>query len=161
MAGPDIATADHGGLASQIDIPNTLLHAARAPLIETDRHDSRVIALDDPGKAVRDALCIEQEESRAIRTADHLYVERFSQAGGTPLPSELYELESDPGERHDLVAEDAGTAVVAELSAQLNAYFDRHAAPGFDLWSGGRAKSNITNPAFWQTAWGADWTCTN
>ena len=51
----DIATADHGGLVSQIDIPNALLHPARAPLIETDRHDSRVVALDDPGKAVQDA----------------------------------------------------------------------------------------------------------
>ena len=160
MAGPGIATADHDGLVSQIDIPNTLLHAAGAALIETDRHDSRVIALDDPGRPVRDALCIEQEESRAIRTAGHLYVERFSQAGGTPLPSELYELENDPGERHDLAAEGDGAAVASELSAQLKAYFDRHAAPGFDLWSGGRAKSNITNPAFWQNAWGPEWGCT-
>ena len=63
MAGPGIATADHDGLVSQIDIPNTLLHAAGAALIETDRHDSRVIALDDPGRPVRDALCIEQEEA--------------------------------------------------------------------------------------------------
>ena len=76
-----------------------------------------------------------------------IYVERFNRAGGTPLPSELYELDSDPGERHDLAAGGDGAAVASELSAQLKAYFDRHAAPGFDLWSGGRAKSNITKPS--------------
>ena len=158
MAGPGIATADHDGLVSQIDIPNTLLHAAGAAPIETKRHDSRVIALDDPGRLVRDAICIEQEESRAIRTADHLYIERFNGYGSPDLPSELFDLTDDPEERQDVAKKDANSAVLADLSFRLSDYFERHASPRFNLWSGGNAKSNVTNKMFWQTAWGAEWT---
>ena len=75
------------------------------------------------------------------------------------MPSELFDLTADPGERRDIAGQGAGSAATTELSTRLNAYFDRHAAPEYDLWSGGRAKSNVTNMTFWQEAWGAEWGC--
>ena len=159
ITGPGIAHGQNDGLVSQLDLPNTLLQAAGVEAIDTDRHDSHVITLDDPAAPTRDFLCIEQEETRAIRTAAHLYVERFSHPSTEPLGSELYDLRADPQERTNIAGQ-AGSAVPeARLSEQLHAYFTRHAAPAFDLWSGGAAKSNLTNTAYWQAAWGPQWGC--
>ena len=107
-------------------------------------------------------MCLEQEETRAIRTPTHLYVERF-QHPAEPLLSEFYDLTTDPNERANLVAdteEDATLPVVAaDMAAAMHGYFDRHADPVHDLWTGGRAKSNITDPGFWKAAWGEKWDC--
>ncbi len=159
IRGPGVADGLNDGLVSQLDLPNTLLLAAGAAPIDTPRHDSRIIALDDPRAPVRDMLCIEQEETRAIRTADHLYLERFNHEATERLASELYDLRADPEERMDLAGRPESAALESGLSARLHAYFSSHADADFDLWSGGRAKSNITNPAYWQAAWGPEWHC--
>ena len=59
----------------------------------------------------------------------------------------------------DLAGRPESAGLVSGLSARLHAYFSSHADADFDLWSGGRAKSNITNPAYWQAAWGPEWHC--
>ena len=59
----------------------------------------------------------------------------------------------------DLAGRPESAALESGLSARLHAYFSSHADADFDLWSGGRAKSNITNPAYWQAAWGPEWHC--
>lgn len=159
MAGPGVASGRNDGLVSQIDLPNTLLHAATAPAIETPAQDSRVIALDDPTSQTRDALFIEQEETRAIRTRDHLYVERFNSPATENFASELYDLTTDPDERADLSGNGDNDDLEASLSTRLHGYFTSHADPAFDLWSGGSAKSNITNDAYWKAAWGPNWRC--
>ena len=160
ISGPGVATAAaNQGLVSQLDIPNTLLAATGAPLIDTPRHDSRAIDLSASSRPHRPSVCIEQEETRAIRTREHLYVERFRHPAVEPLAGEFYDLASDPHERVDLASTRPSSPVEAGLADSLRAYFSHHADPARDLWAGGRAKSNVTDPAFWQAAWGADWHC--
>lgn len=140
--GPGIAHGQNDGLVSQLDLPDTMLQAAGARLIDTDRHDSRIITLGDPAAPTRDFLRIEQEETRAIRTADHLYVERFSHPSSDRLASEPYDLRADPQERTDISGRAEGARFEAGLSGRFYEYFARHAAPAFDLWSGGGALTN-------------------
>jgi len=160
ISGPGVTTGTNRELVSQIDIPNTLLAAASAAMINTPHQDSRAIDLSDPARPHRDFLCYEQEETRAIRTADHLYVERFNAPHLEPLTGEFYDLSADPQERINLGGTDQPAGPEAELGKTMHDYFEDHAAPAYDLWAGGQAKSNVTDPAFWQSAWGASWHCT-
>ena len=157
--GPGVARGLNDGLVSQLDIPNTLLQAAGGAAIATPAQDSRVIALDDPGVSTRDFLCIEQEETRAIRTAGHLYVERFNHPGLDRLGSELYDLKADPDERANISGQAGHSDLEAMMSTKLHHYFTGHSEPAFDLWTGGAAKSNLTNTSYWQAAWGPQWGC--
>lgn len=67
-------------------------------------------------------ICHEFANTRLIRT-DRWKLTRRQPDG----PDELYEMVEDPGERVNRFE------VVADLSEDLNAFFDRYADPAFDL----------------------------
>ena len=71
--------------------------------------------------------------------------------------AELYDLEKDPDERHNLAEDPAYQDALAELSGQLDAYFQKYSDPKWDLWHGGTVKSNSTRPFLWREIWGDDW----
>ena len=146
-------------LVSQLDLPNTILSFAGLPLLEGHLTDSLPLDLKDPLPVHRDAIFLEQEETRAIRTDTHLYVERFNVEGFDGLEPELYDLVDDPDERINIVDRPTLADIRASLAAQLHSYFEKVSTPKRDLWRGGRPKSNISHKAFWQTAWGQDWNC--
>ena len=104
-----------------------------------------------------DAVFMEQEETRAIRTRRWLLMRRF---GPTPygFEDELYDLESDPDERRNVANDPAYRADFAELSARIDAFFSRYSDARWDLWRGGTVKSNSTRPFLWREVWGEDWT---
>jgi hypothetical protein len=47
--------------------------------------------------------------------------------------------------------------VIAELSDRIDRFFTAYADPNWDLWNGGRVKSNSTRPFLWKQVWGEDW----
>ncbi len=47
--------------------------------------------------------------------------------------------------------------IASELSARIDAFFNQHRDPRYDLWSGGTTKSNSDKPWFWKEVWGKDW----
>ncbi|MDP6427230.1 MAG: sulfatase-like hydrolase/transferase [Rhodospirillales bacterium] len=104
-----------------------------------------------------DVVFLEQEESRAMRTPEWLYVKRFKGSNAYPLEDELYDFENDPDERRNLAGDGDYAKVRQDLDARLDAFFARYADPRFDLWRGGAAKSNSSRPWLWRDAWGADW----
>ena len=104
-----------------------------------------------------DVVFLEQEETRAIRTTEWLYVKRFKGSGAYPLEDDLYDLNADADERRNLAGDEGYAAIERELATRLDAYFDRYADPRFDLWRGGSAKSNASRPWLWKDAWGPDW----
>lgn len=159
MRGPGIASGQSDQLVSQIDLANTLLDACGAALLDGPFQDSRVIPLHDNQASHRRAVYLEQEESRAIRTADHLYIERFQHQAIEPLAAELYDLARDPDERANICDKDEMAGVRADLSGRLASYFSSHADPRRDLWAGGTPKSNLSNLRFWQSVWGPQWQC--
>ena len=79
----------------------------------------------------------EFENTRAVRTREWKYVGRFPDG-----PNELYDLESDPDERHNLVDEPAHATQQQELHQRLDEFFATYADPQYDLSRGGRSKAS-------------------
>jgi arylsulfatase A-like enzyme len=104
-----------------------------------------------------DAVFMEQEETRAIRTHEWLYMKRFEGSENYPFEDELYDLVNDWAEKNNLAAEPALAKVATSLSERIDAFFQQHASPKYDLWQAGTAKSNSDKPWLWQDAWGDDW----
>lgn len=151
------AKLDHS-LVSTYDIFSTVLDYAGLADLQPETSPARSMRplLEGKGPAWEDAVYMEQEETRSVRTRDWLYMKRLN-----PTPydfkDDLYDLKADPGERNNL-AQDAGHASICkQLSAQLDAFFASHSDPKWDLWNGGTCKSNSTRPFLWQEVWGKDW----
>ena len=105
----------------------------------------------------RDEVFMEQEETRAIRTSEWLFMKRLENTK-YGFKDELYDLVNDPDERKNLAQQPDYVDVVAKLSDRLDNFFSQHANPRWDLWKGGTVKSNSTRPFLWEEVWGDDWT---
>ncbi len=115
--------------------------------------------LGDGAADWRQAVFMEQEETRSVRTPDRLYMRRFGPSSFN-FEDALYDLRADPEERNNLAGDAGCKNTVAELGAMVDEFFDRYADPKWNLWRGGSCKSNSTRPFFWQDVWGEDWTPT-
>ncbi|MBW2201835.1 MAG: sulfatase-like hydrolase/transferase [Deltaproteobacteria bacterium] len=104
----------------------------------------------------RDEIFMEQEETRAIRTSQWLFMMRIENTEYDFKP-ELYDLVADPDERVNLAQDPEYADVVGQLSARLNEFFSDYANPRWDLWQKGTVKSNSTRPFLWKEVWGDDW----
>jgi choline-sulfatase len=118
-------------MVSSYDFMPTLLDyvGVRAP---EDRHragDSYAGLLRGESQADRGELYFEYAYVRAIRTRRWKYIER---AEG--WPSELFDLQKDPGEERNILDTAAGKKVAAELRPKLQAFFERKGAPPLDQW---------------------------
>ena len=79
--------------------------------------------------ARRNRLFFEYGYVRAIRTENLKYVQRTAE-----WPSELYDLETDPGETRNLIDNPNYRGQLAELRAELTEYFERAGAPPIEQW---------------------------
>ena len=113
--------------------------------------------LDNPKDDWDDFVFFEQEESRAVRSPDWLYVKRFGRSEKYSLKNELYDLSSDPDERNNLSGKTDFLEIENSLSEKIDLYFKTYATSQFDLWKGGTVKSNSSRPWLWESAWGSDW----
>ncbi len=135
-----------GGVGGNENSPSSSI----APLLKGD-------PLTRDAEALAEAVFIEQEEVRAIRTRQWLYMKRFAGNASYPFENELYDLVCDPGEKTNLVGEPDYSDVEEQLSARLDEHFNQYSDPKYDLWRGGSLKSNSDKPWFWKEAWGEDW----
>ncbi len=83
-----------------------------------------------------DVIFHEFENVRMIRNDKWKYTWRYPDG-----PNELYDMEKDPSERNNLAGHTEYRLIIAELQAQLTAFFDRYADPQYDLWRGGTSKA--------------------
>jgi arylsulfatase A-like enzyme len=104
-----------------------------------------------------DEVFIEQEEVRAIRTPQWLYMKRFKGSRTYPFEDELYDLARDPQEKSNLIAEEGYDEVAQSLSDRIDVFFQLNSVPRYDLWEGGSTKSNSDKPWLWEDAWGEEW----
>ncbi len=150
-------------MVSQIDLFRTLLEYAGIGNVPGNQDSpSKSIAPILLGKPLRheegdDAIFNEQEEVRAIRTREWLYMKRFDGNENHPFENELYDLVSDPGEKHNLSGDTKFAEVEQMLRTRLDDHFSKYSNPAYDLWRGGSLKSNSDKPWFWKEAWGEDW----
>ena len=103
-----------------------------------------------------EAVFMEQEETRSIRTPDWLFMRRFEPTSYN-FSHELYDLAQDPAERNNIANDPASQPVVAALSARIDAFFETYSDPKWNLWTGGTVKSNSSRPFLWKETWGESW----
>jgi arylsulfatase A-like enzyme len=147
-------------MVTSVDLFATLLdYVGLAGVPVNERSPSRSLAdlLRGGRQTWDDVVYMEQEETRAIRTRQWLYMKRFQGSPKNSFEDAMYDLANDPGERRNVVSDPALADTAAELSGRIEAFFDRHTYSEHDLWRGGRAKSNSDKPWLWQDAWGEDW----
>ncbi len=77
----------------------------------------------------RDRLFFEYAEVRSIRTRTMKLVMRAD-----PWPSEMYDLEADPGEAKNVFNDAKYASVRASLTKELEGYFHAHGAPPLNEW---------------------------
>ena len=56
-------------------------------------------------------------------------------------PDELYDLETDPGERLNLASDPAFADQAGRLRSLIQGFFDEYVDLEYDLWNGGRSKA--------------------
>ncbi|UBU18359.1 sulfatase-like hydrolase/transferase [Nonomuraea gerenzanensis] len=100
-------------LLDHLGLPDTGDGPGRSFAAFGDRSGAEVVVFDEYGPV------------RMIRTESWKYVHRHPHG-----PHELYHLEQDPDERHDLAH--AGRPELAELRDRMDAWFSRHADPRLD-----------------------------
>jgi arylsulfatase A-like enzyme len=77
----------------------------------------------------RNRRYFEYAHARGLRSDTLKYVERTRE-----FPSELYDLEADPGERHNVVADPAYAKTLATLRTELAGFFEQCGAPPLEQW---------------------------
>ncbi len=82
------------------------------------------------------AVYYEFENLRCIRTSRWKYVHRYPNG-----PHELFDLDSDPSEFNNLVGDAGSQSTRDRLRTQLRRFYDKHAAPEFDLWKEGGSQT--------------------
>jgi arylsulfatase A-like enzyme len=102
-----------------------------APRDRTMLGQSYVPAMTGGRVAARRRLYFEYEFVRGIRTENLKYVERTKE-----WPSELYDLEADPGETKNRLDDPGYARQLAELRADLKSTFERVGAPPIEDWRG-------------------------
>lgn len=130
----------------------------------------------------RDAIFMEQEQSRAIRTSEWKYVKRFPKVqkkqptkeeedglaklkqysnfetieqlfNPSPVDEELYNVKKDPDEMVNLTDDPNYKDIKQALEKRLDAFFNQYADPKYDLWKGGTVKSNSNVEYIWKQQW--------
>ncbi len=77
----------------------------------------------------RDRLYFEYEYVRGVRTRNLKYVERTKN-----YPSEFFDLEADPGETRNAIADPKHAKQVEALRADLKTFFESNGAPPIEDW---------------------------
>jgi len=144
------------GLVSQTDLFATILDYTGIdnPTPEVESYSLRSSLQADIQESGREAIFMEQEETRSIRTAEWLYMERFKECERYPLADALFATDD---EYTNLIDDPNHAQVRQQLSEQLNEFFANYSDPQFDLWQGGTVKSNTSRPWLWADVWGDGW----
>jgi len=145
-------------LVGTTDIHATILDYAGLPSPSSEVSPSRSLRalVQSGGDPCDDAVFMEQEETRSLRTSKWLLMRRISPTAYN-FKTELYDLTTDPDERQNVAEDPAYQKTLEDLSIQLDGHFKKYCNPKWDLWQGGTVKSNSTRPFLWREIWGDDW----
>ena len=114
VAGPGVATgATAEGIVEAVDVVPTILAALGKPVPPDLQGRPRLEVLRDPSTPTRAAALTEDAAWKALRTERHRYL---IHADGR---EELYDLAEPLGEYHDVAADPARAADLAELRRRL------------------------------------------
>ena len=126
FSGPNINKGVSKALVSQTDVANTILSMAGVSKLKSKLVNSISLKFADEDLNSRDMIFMEQEETRAVRTHEWLYIERFNKEGISYIEPELYNLIEDPDERKNLFKEESFREIIKTFSKEINDYFNKY-----------------------------------
>ena len=126
FSGPKINKGISKALVSQTDLANTILSMAGVSKLKSKLVNSISLKFTDEDLNSRDMIFMEQEETRAVRTHEWLYIERFNKEGISYIEPELYNLIEDPDERKNLFKEESCREIIETFSKEINDYFNKY-----------------------------------
>lgn len=151
------ANSTSDALIGQYDIMPTILDYVGLGEVDIAPSPGRSFAGllrgEESSKAFADAVFMESEETRGVRTDRYAYWKRLKGTG----ESVLYDMKNDPGQLVNVVGDKEHAAPLAELDRRLDDFFKAHVNPRYDLWSGGTAKGSVDRPEQYRRLFGPDW----
>lgn len=143
-------------LVGQYDLMPTILEMAGFGDVEIADSPGRSFAGHLEGRALaswRDAVYMEQEATRAIRTVQYAYWKRLKGTG----ENELYDIENDAEQARNLYGDPDYADVVEQLDGQLSEFFDTYSSAEYDLWRGGTVKGSTERAHAFKSLYGDGW----
>jgi arylsulfatase A-like enzyme len=118
-------------MVSSYDYLPTILEYLGLPAHKDARLPGRSYAAFLAGRAPRwrNRLYFEYGYVRGLRTENLKYIQRTRE-----WPSELYDLEADPGEKRDVIGDPKYAKALGELRAELDGFFRNAGAPPLEEW---------------------------
>jgi arylsulfatase A-like enzyme len=100
-----------------------------------------------------DAVYMDQEATRVIRTDRYSYWKRLKGTG----KNELYDIRKDPKQEDNLYGNPDYAEVVSELDGRLSRFFDTYSSAEYDLWRGGTVKGSTESTQVYKSLYGEQW----
>jgi len=100
-----------------------------------------------------DAVYLDQEATRAIRTNRYAYWKRLQRTG----EHELYDMQTDPGQEDNLYGNPDYVEVIEQLDRRLTQFFATYSAAQYDLWRGGTVKGSTESTEVYKSLYGDQW----
>jgi arylsulfatase A-like enzyme len=139
----------------QYDLMPTLLDMAGSD-VEIANSPGRSFAEHLKGSELAswsDAVYMDQEATRVIRTNQYSYWKRLKGTG----KHELYDIQKDPKQENDLYGNPDYAEVVSELDRRLTRFFDTYSNAKYDLWRGGTVKGSTESTQVYKSLYGEQW----
>jgi arylsulfatase A-like enzyme len=100
-----------------------------------------------------DAVYMDQEATRVIRTNQYSYWKRMKGTG----QHELYDIQKDPEQENNLYGNPEYAEAVSELDRRLTQFFDTYSNAEYDLWRGGTVKGSTESIEVYKSLYGEQW----
>jgi len=100
-----------------------------------------------------DAVYMDQEATRVIRTDQYSYWKRLKGTG----EHELYDIQKDAEQENNLYGNPDYVAVISELDRRLIEFFDTYSNAQYDLWQGGTVKGSTESTQVYKSLYGDQW----
>ena len=142
-------------LIGQYDLMPTILDMAGID-VEIANSPGRSFAEHLRGRKLAswtDAVYMDQEATRVIRTNEYSYWKRLKGTG----EHELYDIQKDPEQDHDLYGNPEYADVVSGLDRRLTQFFDTYSNAKYDLWRGGTVKGSTESTQVYKSLYGEQW----
>jgi arylsulfatase A-like enzyme len=100
-----------------------------------------------------DAVYMDQEATRVIRTNQYSYWKRLKGTG----KHELYDIQKDPEQHNNLYGNPDHAEAVSELDRRLTQFFSAYSNANYDLWQGGTVKGSTESTQVFKSLYGDQW----
>jgi len=101
----------------------------------------------------RDAVYMDQEATRVIRTDQYSYWKRMKGTG----QHELYDIQKDPGQENNLYGNPGYVEAASALDRRLTRFFHTYSNAEYDLWRGGTVKGSTESSEVYRSLYGEQW----